>query len=56
MNLHRAFPWSALLLPALALLPGAPAVHSEEWTADNPGSPNIEVVSHLPLGAGGVGY
>ena len=26
------------------------AVHSEEWTADNPGSPNIKVISHLPLG------
>ena len=50
MTLRRAFTWSAIFLLALVFLPGTPAVHSEEWTADNPGSPNIKVISHLPLG------
>ena len=50
MTLRRAFTWFAIFLLALVFLPGAPAVHSEEWTADNPGSPNIKVISHLPLG------
>ena len=50
MTLRRAFLWSTVFVLALVFLPGAPAAHSEEWTADNPGSPNIKVISHLPLG------
>ena len=50
MTFRRAFTWSAIFMPAVVFLPGTPAVHSEEWTADNPGSPNIKVISHLPLG------
>jgi hypothetical protein len=37
----------AVLTLALMCPPGAPG---EEWTADNPGSPNVKVISHLPLG------
>ena len=50
MTLRRAFTCSSIFLLALVFLPGTPAVHSEEWTADNRGSPNIKVISHLPLG------
>ncbi len=50
MTFRRAFTWSAIFMLAVVFLPGTPAVHSEEWTADNPGSPNIKVISHLPLG------
>lgn len=50
MTFRRAFTWSAIFMLAVVFLPGTPAAHSEEWTADNPGSPNIKVISHLPLG------
>ena len=50
MTFRRAFTWSAIFMLVVVFLPGTPAVHSEEWTADNPGSPNIKVISHLPLG------
>ena len=50
MTFRRAFTWSAIFMLAVVFLPGTPAVHSEEWTADNPGSPNIKVIAHLPLG------
>ncbi len=50
MTFRRAFTGSAIFMLAVAFLPGTPTVRSEEWTADNPGSPNIKVISHLPLG------
>ena len=50
MTFRRAFTGSAIFMLAVVFLPGTPVIHSEEWTADNPGSPNIKVISHLPLG------
>ncbi len=50
MTFRRALTGSAMFLLAVVFLPGTQPAHSEEWTADNPGSPNIKVISHLPLG------
>ncbi len=50
MNLRRSL--SVLSLFALAILVIASAdVTAQQWTAQKRGSDNIEVVSHLPLGA-----
>ena len=48
----RGAPFLAFAVVAIALVgaSGAPAV---QWTADKPGSDNIELVAHLPLGADG---
>jgi hypothetical protein len=45
---HR-IPARALLAAALLAVPGG-AVPAQEWTPQKPGSDNIEVLSHLPLG------
>ena len=44
---------SLILLFAVAaiVLVGAPGADAAQWTAEKPGSDNIELVSHLPLGA-----
>jgi hypothetical protein len=51
MRFRRALSWSVIfLIVVVAVLPGARPVLSGEWTADRPGSANITVLSHLPLG------
>ncbi len=47
MTIRRMFVWSAVVAIALAL-PSADA--AAQWTAEKPGSGNITVLSHLPLG------
>ncbi len=41
------FPFALLVI----VLVGPSAAHAAQWTAEKPGSDNIEVLSHLPLGA-----
>ena len=47
ITIRRTFVWSAVVAIALAL-PSADA--TTQWTAEKPGSDNITVLSHLPLG------
>ncbi|NKB90423.1 MAG: hypothetical protein GKS06_19630 [Acidobacteria bacterium] len=42
---------SRLLVTALALIAVSAAATAQEWTPDKPGSDNITVVAHMPLGA-----
>ena len=41
------FPFAVVAIVLVA----ANGAHAAQWTADKPGSDNIELVSHLPLGA-----
>ena len=49
MTVCRKFAWSSVALAALAfVLTAQPA--SAQWTAEKPGSDNLTVLSHVPLG------
>ncbi|MCH7823936.1 MAG: hypothetical protein IH849_03970 [Acidobacteria bacterium] len=50
MKLRSALTWIAVCALAVAFLPTKASDAAQQWTAEKPGSDNITVVSHLPLG------
>ena len=50
MKLRSALTWIAVCALAVAFLPTKASGAAQQWTAEKPGSDNITVVSHLPLG------
>ncbi len=50
MKLLSALTWIAVCALTVAVLPTKASDAAQQWTADKPGSDNITVVSHLPLG------
>ena len=50
MKLRRALTCIAVCVLAVAFLPTKASNAVQQWTAEKPGSDNITVVSHLPLG------
>ena len=50
MKLRNALTWIAVCALAVAFLPIKASDAAPQWTAEKPGSDNIMVVSHLPLG------
>ncbi|MFQ5742286.1 MAG: LVIVD repeat-containing protein [Acidobacteriota bacterium] len=50
MSVRRTLSWSVVLLLLVAFLPADVSHANPQWTPEKPGSTNIKVVSHLPLG------